>query len=80
MGHLKRYGVLEMVRASTTLCSTSSRVPGQLVPERLFLRKGFFIQVTRSLIANAAHQIDSCKPSPDNIQGKQRNRDRICLL
>src|SRR3984957_11857169 len=41
MGHLKCYGAQEMVRLALSLDRTSSLVNGQLVPERLFLRKSF---------------------------------------
>src|SRR3984957_13301862 len=41
MGHLKCYGAQEMVRLSLSLDRTSSLVNGQLVPERLSLRKSF---------------------------------------
>src|SRR3984957_6145114 len=41
MEHLKCYGAQEMVRLSFSLDRTSSLVNGQLVPERLSLRKSF---------------------------------------
>src|SRR5271156_5095192 len=41
MGHLKCYGAQEMVRLSLSLDRSSSLVNGQLVPERLSLRKNF---------------------------------------
>ena len=41
MGHLKCCGAQEMVRLSLSLDRTSSLVNGQLVPERLSLRKSF---------------------------------------
>src|ERR1700722_10523198 len=55
MGHLKCCGAQEMVRLSLSLDRTSSLVNGQLVPERLSLRKSFIELWVGSWLIVAIH-------------------------
>ena len=71
MEHLKCYGAREMVRLSLSLSfdRTSSLVNGQLVPERLSLRKSFIeLRVGSWLIVGYTLKINCREPPPGTLQ------------